>query len=402
MEEKLSMSSRQIFMQIIGYVSFSFIGYLLIGLPLAILPIFITKTLGFTELVAGIVISLQYVTTFILRGYAGKIVDTKGPKPAVLLSMSLFILAGVLLYFCYFTRNNHFLSLAILVLARLVTGAAEGMVGGSPINWVILKIGQQHTAKAISYNGVASYGALAIGAPLGVILNQYFGLGFIGLFSIVCAIIGYFLARIKENILTAVSKVPQPFISVLKTVAPFGICLALAGLGFGGISNFITLYYDFYSWSNAALCLSVFSLLFIVGRLFFNSSINTLGGLKVGIICMIVETIGLLILFSAPNSFIALIGAGITGIGFSLVFPAMGVEAVALVSDNSKGAALAAYGLFIDISLGITGPLIGGVISLFGMSNLFGFCSLFVFIGLLYSYYLQTKKNRSEFNNSER
>ena len=402
MEEKLSMSSRQIFMQIIGYVSFSFIGYLLIGLPLAILPIFITKTLGFTELVAGIVISLQYVTTFILRGYAGKIVDTKGPKPAVLLSMSLFILAGVLLYFCYFTRNNHFLSIAILVLARLVTGAAEGMVGGSPINWVILKIGQQHTAKAISYNGVASYGALAIGAPLGVILNQYFGLGFIGLFSIVCAIIGYFLARIKENILTAVSKVPQPFISVLKTVAPFGICLALAGLGFGGISNFITLYYDFYSWSNAALCLSVFSLLFIVGRLFFNSSINTLGGLKVGIICMIVETIGLLILFSAPNSFIALIGAGITGIGFSLVFPAMGVEAVALVSDNSKGAALAAYGLFIDISLGITGPLIGGVISLFGMSNLFGFCSLFVFIGLLYSYYLQTKKNRSEFNNSER
>lgn len=402
MEEKLSMSSRQIFMQIIGYVSFSFIGYLLIGLPLAILPIFITKTLGFTELVAGIVISLQYVTTFILRGYAGKIVDTKGPKPAVLLSMSLFILAGVLLYLCYFTRNNHFLSLAILVLARLVTGAAEGMVGGSPINWVILKIGQQHTAKAISYNGVASYGALAIGAPLGVILNQYFGLGFIGLFSIVCAIIGYFLARIKENILTAVSKVPQPFISVLKTVAPFGICLALAGLGFGGISNFITLYYDFYNWSNAALCLSVFSLLFIVGRLFFNSSINTLGGLKVGIICMIVETIGLLILFSAPNSFIALIGAGITGIGFSLVFPAMGVEAVALVSDNSKGAALAAYGLFIDISLGITGPLIGGVISLFGMSNLFGFCSLFVFIGLLYSYYLQTKKNRSEFNNSER
>lgn len=402
MEEKLSMSSRQIFMQIIGYVSFSFIGYLLIGLPLAILPIFITKTLGFTELVAGIVISLQYVTTFILRGYAGKIVDTKGPKPAVLLSMSLFILAGVLLYFCYFTRNNHFLSIAILVLARLVTGAAEGMVGGSPINWAILKIGQQHTAKAISYNGVASYGALAIGAPLGVILNQYFGLGFIGLFSIVCAIIGYFLAGNKENILTAVSKVPQPFISVLKTVAPFGICLALAGLGFGGISNFITLYYDFYSWSNAALCLSVFSLLFIVGRLFFNSSINTLGGLKVGIICMIVETIGLLILFSAPNSFIALIGAGITGIGFSLVFPAMGVEAVALVSDNSKGAALAAYGLFIDISLGITGPLIGGVISLFGMSNLFGFCSLFVFIGLLYSYYLQTKKKRSEFNNSER
>ncbi len=80
---------------------------------------------------------------------------------------------------------------------------------------------------------------------MGVILNQYFGLGFIGLFSIVCAIIGYFLARNKENILTAVSKFPQPFISVLKTVAPFGICLALAGLGFGGISNFITLYYDF-------------------------------------------------------------------------------------------------------------------------------------------------------------
>lgn len=171
-ETSTEASSSKVRSTIIGFVTFTFIGYFTIGLPLAVLPVFIHQNLGYSTMIAGIVISVQYITTFLLRGYAGSIVDKKGPKPAVLMSMIGFSLSGVLLLIAYMLRGNPALSLGALVLTRLMTGFAEGLVGASPINWAIFAVGDQHTAKAISFNGIASYGALAAGAPLGVILQN--------------------------------------------------------------------------------------------------------------------------------------------------------------------------------------------------------------------------------------
>ncbi len=381
-------------LKITTYVLFTFWGYLCIGLPLAILPIFVHKTLGYSAIVAGIVISLQYVTTFITRGLSGNMIDKYGPKRSVYISMICFMLNGVLLYVTYLLRSNPTSSLITLIVVRLVTGCGEGFIGASPINWAMMAAGEKHTATIISYNGIASYGALAVGAPLGVFLNQQYGLHAISILILIVGILGFFLATRKPKVIIEKKDENSPhisFISVLKKVAPYGICLMLAGLGFGTISNFITLYYDHFHWSNAALCLSVFSILFIIGRLIFSRSINKYGGIKVALYCIICETLGLLLLALIHSAHVALIGASITGLGFSLVFPALGVEAVKIFSSERSGAALAAYGLFIDISLGITGPLIGGVIEFFGIASMFSFCAAIVFIGLLLCAFLNKK-----------
>lgn len=157
----------------------------------------------------------------------------------------------------------------------------------------------------------------------------------------------------------------------------------MGGLGFGTISTFITLYYSYLNWSGAVLCLSAFSLLFIFGRVFFARSIDLYGGMRTSIACLALESLGLLILWLAPEPYMALAGAGIAGLGFSLVFPALGVEAVKLVPASNKGAALGGYGLFIDISLGLTGPLVGGVASHFGIVYIFPFSMCMVFIGFV-------------------
>ncbi|WP_158795316.1 MFS transporter [Pedobacter sp. L105] len=382
-ETSTESSSSKVRLSIIGFVTFTFIGYFTIGLPLAVLPIFIHQDLGFSTMIAGIVISVQYITTFLLRGYAGSIVDKKGPKPAVLMSMIGFSLSGVLLIIAFMLRDNPALSLGALILTRLMTGFAEGLVGASPINWAIFAVGDQHTAKAISFNGIASYGALALGAPLGVILHNSYGMGSIGILIVIAGAIGLFYAKSKTA-LKGNSKAPrQPFLQVLKTVSPYGICLAMGGLGFGTISTFITLYYSYLNWSGAVLCLSAFSLLFILGRVFFARSIDQYGGMRTSIACLALETLGLMILWLAHAPSIALVGAGIAGLGFSLVFPALGVEAVKLVPASNKGAALGGYGLFIDISLGLTGPLVGGVASHFGILYIFPFSMCMVFIGFI-------------------
>jgi MFS family permease len=389
-------TERSISLTIAGFVAFTFIGYFTIGLALAVLPIFIHQVLGYNTMIAGIVISLQYITTFLMRGYAGSMVDKRGPKPAVIIGMVGFALSGILLFAAYLFRATPAVSLGILVLTRLMTGFGEGLIGASPINWAIFAVGDEHTAKAISFNGIASYGALAAGAPLGVILSQNFGLGSLGILIIAVGTCGFFYARFKEPLRGVIGASRLSFLKVLKTVSPFGLCLALAGIGFGTISTFITLYYDYLNWTGAVLCLSVFSLLFILGRVFFANSINTYGGLQTAILCLAMESLGLFILWKAQAPQVALIGAGFAGLGFSLIFPALGVEAVKLVPASNQGSALGGYGLFIDISLGITGPLVGAVASNFGMRYIFLFSMGMVMLGFITANLILLVKKRSD------
>lgn len=392
-------SSTRLKVTIASYVFFTFFGYLCIGLPLAVLPIYITKELGYSTVMAGIVISLQYVATFLTRGWSGNLIDKKGPRLSVYISMGCLALSGVLLYLTYLSRSEAMASLAILIIARLVTGCGEGFIGAAPINWAMLAAGEKWTATVIAYNGIASYGGLALGATLGVYLNQHLGMHSIGILTVAIGALGYYLAAQKDNLMAPVSKQaatqPISFMNVLIKVAPFGICLMLAGVGFGTISNFITLYYDHFHWDHAALCLTVFSTLFIVGRMFFANAINDYGGTKVALACLALETVGLVVLALIPHPYMALLGAAVTGLGFSLMFPSLGVEAVKLFSADRSGAALAAYGLFIDLSLGITGPLIGALIESFGIEHMFTFTALIVFVGLLVCGSLNRKTVRS-------
>ncbi|MBW8523405.1 MFS transporter [Chryseobacterium chendengshani] len=382
--------SSNVNLSLFSYVGFTFLGYFIIGLSLSVLPIFISKNLGFNLVIAGLVISLQYIATFFLRAYSGKIIDGKGPKPAVLFSMISFSVTGIFLISAYYFKLSPLISLGFLIITRLLTGCGEGMIGASPINWAIMALGEKHTAKIISYNGVACYGALAIGASSGVFIEQKFGLYGIGIISILIGILGYVFAKMKLNYTNSHTHDSQSFWKVLGKVSPFGICLALGGIGFASISTFITLYYNYFHWNNGALCLTVFGGLFVAGRLVFSNVINNFGGIKVAIACLVVETIGLLIISLATNSEMALLGAGVTGLGFSLIFPALGVVAIKSVSPSSQGSALAGYGLFIDLSLGVAGPLIGGVADIWGMSYIFPFSTVMVVIGLCVAYYLKT------------
>lgn len=400
MVSELGVSDRggNVKLRIAGFVLLTFLGYLCIGLPLAVLPIYIHKTLGYSELVTGIVVSIQYATTFLLRGYGGKIVDTRGPKLAVKISMSAFAISGLLLLLAFYFEDTPWLSLLVMVVGRLLTGCAEGLIGASPINWAMLSVGDKHTATAISFNGIASYGALAVGAPLGVIIQSYLNLDVLALLVTAVGLFGLFYAlpkKAEQNTQHTSEAESLSFFTVLRIVAPYGICLGLAGIGFGGISNFITLYYDYFHWEHAALSLSVFSVLFVCGRVFFSKYIDLYGGIKVGICCIVAELIGLILLFFAREPSMALFGSAIAGLGFSLVFPALGVEAVHSAPPANAGASLAGYGLFIDISLGITGPLAGGVINIWGMPYLYAFCSVALLFGLILILVLQRQKAKA-------
>ena len=73
---------------------------------------------------------------------------------------------------------------------------------------------------------------------------------------------------------------------------------------------------------------------FIGVRLVCANAINRHGGFRVAIVSLAVEAIGLAVLWLAPSVTTALVGAALTGIGFSLVFPALARE-LCLASDRA-------------------------------------------------------------------
>ncbi|WP_434609152.1 MFS transporter [Pseudomonas sp. R1-7] len=384
-------------LQVVSIVLFTFIGYLNIGIPLAVLPGFVHGELGFGAVIAGLVISVQYLATLLSRPYAGRIIDNLGSKRAVMFGLAGCGLSGVFMLVSAWSASMPVLSLTSLLIGRLVLGSAESLVGSGSIGWGIGRVGAANTAKVISWNGIASYGALAIGAPLGVWLVNALGLWSMGVSIILLGVLGLALAWRKTAAPIVVGE-RLPFMHVLGRVLPHGCGLALGSIGFGTIATFITLYYATQHWDNAVLCLSLFGASFIGARLLFGNLINRLGGFRVAIACLSVETLGLLLLWLAPDAQWALAGAALSGFGFSLVFPALGVEAVNLVPASSRGAAVGAYSLFIDLSLGITGPLAGAIAAGFGFASIFLFAALAALVGLALSVYLfrQAPRYREE------
>ncbi|WOD18523.1 MFS transporter [Paraburkholderia kirstenboschensis] len=374
-------------MQIIPVVFFTFLCYLTIGIPLAVLPGYVHDDLGYSAVLAGAAISVQYLATLASRPLAGRSADTLGPKRTVTIGLLGCGASGVLLLLAVLCGRWPVLSLGLLVCSRLVLGFGESLCGTGAILWGIGRVGTSNNARVISWNGIATYGALAIGAPLGVAIERTVGFAALGILVILLAALGFYLAR-------PIAPVPivhgerMSYRSVFTRVLPHGIGLALGSAGFGSIATFITLFYAAKQWPNAALSLTVFGTLFIGARLLFANTIKTYGGFRVAIVSFSFECVGLLMLWLAPEPHIALAGAALTGFGFALVFPALGVEAVGLVPPASRGAALSAYSVFLDLSLGITGPLAGYIAGEFGYGSVFLFAAIAAAAGVGLSSFL--------------
>ncbi|PRE66928.1 MFS transporter [Burkholderia multivorans] len=282
---------------------------------------------------------------------------------------------------------------AITVTASLML-AVYGIVGGNEAGWLsaqtVALIGAAVVLLALF---VATYGALALGAPVGVAIAHSLNPALIGVLVIALAALGYALARLIAAV-PLVHGERMSYASVFTRVLPHGIGLALGSAGFGSIATFVTLYYAARHWPNAALSLTVFGTLFIGARLLFANTIKTHGGFRVAIVSFAFECAGLVLLWLAPVPHVALVGAALTGFGFALIFPALGVEAVALVPAASRGAALSAYSVFLDLSLGITGPLAGYVAGAFGYPQVFLFAALAAAAGVALSVVLYQRQAR--------
>jgi hypothetical protein len=66
-----------------------------------------------------------------------------------------------------------------------------------------------------------------------------------------------------------------------------------------------------------------------------------------------------------------IIGAALSGTGFSLVFPALALEAVRRAPASGRGMAMGVYNTFLDAALGFGRPALGFLAGRAGLASVF-------------------------------
>src|SRR5450830_1739942 len=166
-----------VIVQILSTVLFTFLAYMTIGIPLAVLPGYVHLDLGYSS--------------FIARAQAGRMVDTIGPKKTVMRGMLACIASGAFLILAAWSAELPWLSLTMILISRFCLGIGESLVGTGAIIWGIGRIGAAHTARMISWNGIAIFFSMVLRAPLGVALEHVAGFSSIGFVALALPLIGY-------------------------------------------------------------------------------------------------------------------------------------------------------------------------------------------------------------------
>ncbi|BDH44209.1 MFS transporter [Salmonella enterica subsp. enterica serovar Choleraesuis] len=388
------LSGLRLNLRIVSVVIFNFATFLTIGLPLAVLPGYVHDVMGFSAFWAGLIISLQYLATLISRPWAGRFADLFGPKRGVVIGLVCCLISGFSYLLASWWLAFPLLSLGLLALGRLALGIGQSLGGTGSTIWGVGIVGAPHIGRVISWNGVVTYGAMALGAPLGALIYAHGGLAWMSLAIMAIALAGLLLALPRRDV-AGKRGATLPFRAVLGRVWPFGLALALSTSGFGVIATFITLLYEARGWSGAAFALTLFSAAFVGGRLLFPNAINRSGGLKVALVCFAVEEVGLMLVGFATLPWLVKAGTLLAGAGFSLVFPALGVEAVKAVPASNQGSALATYTVFMDLAMGITGPLAGIIIAAAGVPIIYPGAALLVCGAMGLCFWLRRRSPRA-------
>jgi MFS family permease len=346
------------------------VAYLIIGLAMPVLPLYVHQELGLSTFMVGVVAGVEFAAALASRFWAGHFADTKGAKRAMIVGLVMGVAAGGFYLVSLRYASTPAVGIAVLLVGRVFLGGAESFVITGALSHGLALGGPRNAGRVISWIGTALWAAYGGGAPAGTLLYARLGFAGIALATTLLPLVTLLLVA-RLSALPPTAQESPSFRRVVRAVLVPGLGVGLTAVGFGAITTFAALMFDERGWGSAWIAFTALSVTFILGRILLGHLPDRLGGARVALVCVLVESAGLALIWLAPSAALAFVGATITGAGYSLVYPGFGLEAVRRSPPEAKGLAMGAFTAFLDLALGVATPALGLVADHAGLSSVF-------------------------------
>lgn len=362
-----------------------FLGLMTMGLVLPVMPARVHDELGFNTVTVGWIMGTQSAATLLSRLWAGGHTDRHGGKHAALVGLVAMSGSGVAYALSALLPIGLEASLWVLMGGRILAGVGEGLIITGGASWAIGRVGMENAGRAMSWIGLAMFAGLAAGTATGAATYRAFGFTAVAITAAIAPLVAVATATVVAPTVVVVASETNPMsaVRVVLRIWQAGLALAFSAVGFAMVSYFVALTYGERGWPGGAGALVAFSAGHVTARLAFGRFVDNARGAALAVFVLSVETMGLSLIWVAPSPAVALAGAALSGIGYSLVYPLLALPILRRVPASSRGMAIGIYDGFFDVAMGVSAFLGGVVAALFGLSSVYLFAALTSILAIL-------------------
>jgi MFS family permease len=332
---------------------------------------------GGSELAAGLFLGFLTYSSAFSAPLTGALADHLG-KRRLLVSCSLALAAFSI---AYAALPGYHVTLGLV----LVHGVFWSALLSASMAYMTGLLPEARRTEGLSYWGVAGILAIATAPQVGLWLYRW-GWGTVCLaaaaLNLVMAAIASRLWEERGGPGSLRRFSPRSLLEwrVMLTA----ITLFLCSFGYGGITSFVALYSDENHVSPRGLYFSVFALVMVVTRPILGPIADRKGHRTVFLPCLVLVTIGLLLLAGGGTRPWLLASALFFGVGYGSLFPVFIAYAMSKVPPYRRGAAFGAMLAAFDTGIGTGSVVTGWLVQHVGFARAFGVAGLLASLSVPY------------------
>lgn len=332
--------------------------YLVLGAAFSAVPRYVTEQLDGSRAMAGLGVSIFFVAAVIARPLAGRLIDTRGRRPVLVVAP--FVVAAMMVALL---AADH---VGLVLVIRFLQGLAGGAFYVAAVTAETDMAPRHRRASAVARFSIAVYTGFAVGPVLGEVLSDVSPTATWLALAALAALGGSLSAGVPETLPAPVEPepgdLPPPRVSIIHPAAVLpGITLMTLGVGYASITAMSALYARSIGMGSSGALYATFAITILVLRLGAGRLADRVGLVRVMFPGLSAFALGWLLLAVLRAPLPAIIGVALVGVGWAVVFPAVLAWLSDQVPDVQRGAALGTVMAFMDIGQGAGGYVVGAV-----------------------------------------
>ncbi|WP_062058210.1 MFS transporter [Aquimarina longa] len=299
----------------------------------------------------GLIISLFTLTAAISRPFSGKLTDTIGRKPVMIIGVLVSLVCGFL-YPVMITVSG-------FLFLRLLHGFSTGFSPTAIAAYVADSIPKDRLGEALGIQGLCFSAGLALGPALGSFIKLYYSFNVLFYSSSFIAFVSFLLIiNLRESLLKTKFMKSSIFQFsrhdfFAKEVLPSATVTFFTYIAFGVILTIIADWSEHLGIINKGTFFIVFTLSSLCVRFIAGKTSDIYGRsivIKMGLIVLILS---LLIIGYFNNSIGLLIGSGFYGLAMGVLSPALNAWTIDMSHPDHRGKAMATMYISLEVGIGL-------------------------------------------------